>query len=82
MPKLSKKDLYYINKNVSKIMNERSENRILCKCGHSVLIPPQLDKICCDHCGNYVFRNNIDEFKYRLKVESIKLKRKDRNGNN
>lgn len=75
MKNLSKKDLYYINKGVSKIMNERSQNRILCSCGHSILIPPQLDRLCCNHCGHYVYRDKKTEFKYKFKSESIKLKK-------
>jgi len=38
----------------------------LCKCGHRVIIPIQRKKTLCSWCGNYVFRDKRDEFKYRV----------------
>ena len=40
-----------------------------CKCGHSVDVLGK--KKICTHCGNYVFKNKEEEFKYRLE-EKIK----------
>lgn len=42
-----------------------------CNCGHRIIIPKAMDKKVCDWCGNYVFKNKKDEFKYRVK-EKIK----------
>lgn len=45
---------------------------VKCKCGHSVDLIGINQKIC-SHCGNYVFKNKEEEFKYRLK-ENMKNK--------
>lgn len=37
------------------------------KCGHSIIIPHWVEKTLCDWCGNYVFKNDKDEFKYRMR---------------
>lgn len=42
-----------------------------CKCGHRVIIYNNREKSVCEWCGNYVFKNKKDEFKYRVK-ERIK----------
>jgi len=42
-----------------------------CKCGHRVVIPVWQDKQVCTWCGNYVFKDKKEEFKYRIK-EKIK----------
>jgi len=44
-----------------------TKERIKCSCGHCVNIPPNLDKIICTWCGNYVFRDKKTEFEYRMK---------------
>ncbi len=61
-------------KEIEKLRSIMSYHRTLCKCGHSVLIPPELDKIICTWCGNYIFKDKKEEFKYRLKEEMLKNK--------
>ena len=46
-----------------------TDKRILCNCGHSINIPPHLDKVICSWCGNYVFRDKKTEFEYRMNEE-------------
>ena len=47
-------------------------NKFACKnCGHKQLVPVFMGKNICDWCGNYVFREEKDEFKYRLKEKLI-----------
>lgn len=41
-------------------------------CGHSKTIPVFTDKMICEWCGNYVFRDEKTKFKFRL--EQAKLK--------
>lgn len=47
-------------------MHQQKEHTIKCKCGHSVIVVPTLPKKMCTWCGNWVFRNKKEEFKYRL----------------
>lgn len=49
--------------------------RYYCKCGHSVVILPRDDKTFCNWCGSYVFKNKLDEFKYRTQEQLNKTKR-------
>ena len=38
-----------------------------CKCGHSIIVPPHVDKVVCNWCGKYVFKNKKVEFEYRFR---------------
>lgn len=46
---------------------------IKCKCSHTMLMPYNVDKKICSHCGNYVYRNKKLEFKDKL-LKKIKEK--------
>ena len=50
-----------------KMTDEYDKVKYLCKCGHRVIIPRWVDKTLCNWCGNYVFKNKQDEFKFRVK---------------
>ena len=63
-------------KEVKKYSEILTKNKIKCKCGHSVLISPNKDKIICQWCGNYVFKNEKLEFKFRVKEIINKVKGK------
>ena len=64
-------------KEISILSGEQTQNRKLCKiCGHSLLIPTKKEKKICSHCGNYVFKDDIAEFNFRVRQNRIKQKRK------
>lgn len=50
-----------------KYSRELLQKRIKCNCGHSIYIPPHMDKVICNWCGNYVFKDKKTEFSFRLK---------------
>ena len=57
-----------------KLENEKSKFKYRCKCGHTVSIYPfehRVSKIC-SWCGNLVFINKKEEFKYKLRKEMKK----------
>jgi hypothetical protein len=54
----------------SKLFEELSKHRYKCKCGHVVIITKQ-NKTLCTYCGKWVFKNDAEEFKYRL-MEKMK----------
>lgn len=58
-------------KEYEKKAEEYDKVKHICKCGHRVIIPEWIDKILCDWCGNYVFKNKKDEDLYRI-MEKIK----------
>lgn len=58
-------------KEYKKLTEEYDKVKYTCKCGHRVVIPYNKEKNICSWCHNYVFKNNQEEFKYRLK-EKIK----------
>ncbi len=62
-------------KDIEKLSSERAEARKLCpNCGHSILLGRKDRKIC-SHCGNYVFKDEITEFHYRMREKILKKKR-------
>ena len=66
------------NKDIEKIRNQQTDSTIYCKhCGHSMNIFNETKKRICTHCGNYVFINDKEEFKYRLLSSYKGAKRKD-----
>lgn len=67
---------YLTFKDIEKLCEEKTASRIKCKCGHSVTIPNRKNKIICSWCKNYVFRDDKEEFKYRL-LNSYKGARKE-----
>lgn len=51
---------------MQKLQNEYLKHTYTCKCGHRVFILAKKDKVICNWCKNYVFKNKQDEFKYRV----------------
>ena len=47
-----------------------------CKCGHTVIISNQVDKALCSYCKKLVFKDKKSEFKYRLKENQLRERRK------
>ena len=44
-----------------------SEFMYRCECSHTQLIPNQIDKVICTHCGKWIYRDKKLEFKDRMK---------------
>ena len=51
--------------------------KIRCKCGHRVFIDKDKDKVLCQVCRNYVFKDKKSEFEYKIKQQ---LKTNKKNG--
>ena len=58
--------MIYSKKDMDKILNEYNKYSYKCSCGHTVVIFPKEEKKLCKWCNNYVFKNKLDEFKYRF----------------
>ena len=56
----------YNKEEMSRMFTNYTKNTFKCRCGHSVFIENRERKKICSHCGNYVFINKKDEFKYKL----------------
>ena len=53
----------------NKLFEEYSKIRYYCRrCGHSVIIHNNKDKVICDFCGYYIFKTPKDEFKFRMGI--------------
>lgn len=53
-------------KEYKRLSDEYDKVKYMCKCGHRVIIPYNVDKVLCSWCHNYVFKDKQVEFKYRL----------------
>lgn len=51
---------------MTKRFNQQQERTIKCKCGHSIIFVSWKTRKLCRWCGNWVFKNKREEFKYRL----------------
>ena len=52
-----------------------SELKTKCKkCGCTKLFTNGQMKLICHNCGNYIFKNDEEEFKYRVKEQLLKKK--------
>lgn len=40
---------------------------IKCKCSHTMLFTGNKDRLCCSHCGNWVYKDKKTEIKYKIK---------------
>lgn len=62
------------NKEIEALYQDKLKIRHYCKnCGHTVIVVE--DKNICSHCKNYVFKDDLTEFKYRLKQNLLNEKR-------
>lgn len=53
--------------------DELDKVKIICACGHRVIVPMYMKKKLCDWCGYWVYRDKKEEFRDRLK-QKIKEK--------
>lgn len=65
------RDKMLTNAEYQRMTDEYDKVKYRCKCGYRVVIPVWQDKEICSCCGNYVFKDKREEFKYRMK-EKIK----------
>lgn len=55
---------------IKKYSSNIAEAKSQCKkCGRKEIITRNQEKALCTHCGYYIFRSDLDEFKYRMKEE-------------
>lgn len=40
---------------------------VKCNCSHSVLFTGKKDRLLCNHCGHYVYRDEKAKLKYKMK---------------
>lgn len=56
----------------TKMLKMYTDNRVKCKCGHSHFMPVFVPYKICGWCGERVFRNEKEEFKYKLEHQMRK----------
>lgn len=60
-------------KEFSRMSNELDKVKYKCSyCGRRAIIPKCIDKVVCDWCGHYVFKNKKDEDIYRIREKMKK----------
>lgn len=61
---------------IEKLYNIKSDSKVKCKCGHSIFLTNKYERIICDWCGRWVYKNKKVEFKYKL----LEAKNKNKEG--
>jgi hypothetical protein len=46
--------------------SELTKHKVKCKCGHTLIIIGKT-KVICNHCGYYVYRDEREEFKDKMR---------------
>ena len=60
-PKLSFKEIKIYTSKVGEL-------KVQCKkCGHKEIFPYNIDRKLCTYCGNYIYKNEQAEFKYKIR---------------
>ena len=59
----------------NRIAQEYKKITTHCECGHSFIIPNQVDRLICSYCGNWCYRTKELEKQYKDKETLIKLKK-------
>lgn len=54
--------------------DELDKVKIICSCGHRVIVPMYAKKKLCDWCGYWVYRDKKEEFRDRLKQKMKEVK--------
>ena len=71
-------DFFYqglTRKQVQSIDNEKERLKVACKvCGRRKVIPVYVDRLLCDWCNHWIYREPNIEFKYKLE-EQLKKER-------
>lgn len=53
-------------KEIKILDNKLSDKKVYCKCGHSMTFTNGIDRIFCDWCGHYCYKDKKTEFKYKM----------------
>ena len=68
---------------IQKQIIARRQVRVRCKkCGWGRYFIGKNTRLVCKNCGSYIFKNDREEFKYRMKERIIKNEREERNSKN
>ena len=61
------------NKEIIKLARIYTNNRIKCKCGHSISFLGRNKYKICSWCGRKVYKNSLEEFKDKLRKKGLKF---------
>ena len=55
----------------AKLAEALSKISVKCRCSHTMVIPPKIDRMICDWCGYYVYKDPKEQFKYELRKKGV-----------
>lgn len=63
------------HENEDKIKNSRSKNEYRCNtCGHTVYIHPTKNKVLCEFCHRYIYRNEKYNISHIMLISRLKVR--------
>jgi len=54
-------------KELDKLYSRLQDDKVKCSCSHTLNIPHKNDRVCCNHCGRWVYKDKKTEFKYKMR---------------
>ena len=54
-------------KELDKLYNRLQDHKVKCTCSHTLNLPYKNDRVCCTHCGHWVYKDEKTEFKYKMR---------------
>lgn len=68
----------YENKKYQRLMDNVQKNSYQCKnCGRKEIIRPTRDRKICSHCGNYIYKSEKIEKKYKF-IENLRKEMREK----
>lgn len=51
---------------IKKLDKVLSDRKVKCDCGHTMIFTNGVDRLFCDWCGHYCYKDKKTEFKYKV----------------
>lgn len=54
-------------KEIQELYEKMNDHKLKCSCSHTMFMPNKRDRMCCNHCGRWVYKDKKTEYKYKMR---------------